>query len=50
MAPKGTVMCSNIIEKSGTKKSKTFSALKVKLEYTLYDESFYTFNESSGLH
>ena len=39
-----------MIEKCGMKRSKAFSALKVKLEYILNDESFYAFNESCGLH
>ena len=39
-----------MIEKCGMKRSKAFSALKVKLEYILYDERFHAFNESCGLN
>lgn len=39
-----------MVGKYGGNKGKTFSSLKVKLEYTLYDESIYEFDERSGLH
>lgn len=50
MDPKGAVTCSSMIEKYGVKKAKTFSSLKLNLEYTFCDESIYAFNENFGLH
>ena len=50
VAHKGAVVSAGVVKKIEGEKGKTFSSLKVKLECMIYDESFYVFNENSGLH